>query len=749
MTKRLLCLLLMVMSCSCAGFLPPGEYMQSQEGLSYCSLLNVTTPQYVISRKSYLGIYMTKKKVEETLSPCKDGTFIGVEGVIDRSPADKAGLKEGDIILSLGGIPTCTDNGDVFSSFRKLIERHAVGSAVNIEVLRNSRRFSLAAKLTEAPIYNHTEAAHEEIIGCRGGMSVLESALRTRELFPNYSKIINGLYERSNIIQNPGALSEAYDKLQLSEMTFMMRHPLASGEVAKELSRRLIAPFNNENWRLDEVFNRAAGLIDTDLSSQGRPLEITFPELLRIMTGTKEKIDKVLGVLTPEEKKLLMETALEPWADSRWNNILEISMKVDRRELFEALSPLLNFMTKDNLALLKEDILARFGDNKGTVLYEAITPIGKVIVGGPGPNIYTEDAALILDPGGDDLYLNNAAGTRPGMPVAMVVDWGGNDRYITKDNFSQGAGIFGGGFLIDMGGDDAFISLDGGQGAGIFGLGVLYHGNGNSTFNARSYSQGIGRMGIGLIINGSGDDRYVCSHDGQGLGFFGGAGILIDKKGNDYYDLGGLLPDFRDPQKSYVSMGQGFGRGIRPETGTNGVPGGIGMLIDEEGQDTYIGDYFAQGASYYYSVGILNDMGGNDQYIAGRYAQGAGIHSSVGVLIDRKGNDFYYASFGVAQGLGHDYGIGFFEDGQGHDRYRGGSLVQGAATNNSLGILKATLHDGDFSYVAKGHAYAEESDGMGIVIDTGPADNLVRGKKRGKADRCQCPYFQVTSNDEK
>lgn len=726
MTKPLACLLLIFMSCSCARFLSPGEYMPSQEDPSYCSLLNVTTPKHIIMRKPYLGIYMASKKLAETLPQCKDSIFIEVAGVISGSPADKAGLKEGDLLLSFGSTPVCIDHEQIFSSFRTMIERQAIGATVAIEVLRDSQRFSLAAKLTEVPIHNHPEAAHEEIMRCSSSISALESALGSQGLLPNYTRIINRLYERSNMKHNPEIMSETYDNLQLSEMTFLMRHPLASGEAAKKLSQRLIGPLHKENLRLDEVISRAAGLIDIDLSSQRRPLEITFPELLRIMNEAKKKIDEALGALTPEEKKLLEETALGPWTDDRWNDILEISMKVDRKELLDSFSPLLTFFTNDNLALLKEDLIKVFGNNKGPVLYEARTPIGKVIVGGPGPNVYTEDAALILDLGGDDVYLNNAGGTRPGVPVAMVIDWGGHDRYITKDNFSQGAGLMGGGFLIDLGGYDTFISLDGSQGAGIFGLGVLYHGDGNSTFNARSYSQGTGRMGIGLLLNESGEDRYVCSHDGQGLGFFGGAGILIDKKGNDYYNLGGSLPDFRDPQRSYVSMGQGFGKGVRPEKGINGVPGGIGILIDEEGNDTYIADYFAQGSSYYYGLGILNNMGGDDQYIAGRYAQGAGIHSSVGVFLDRKGNDFYYASSGVAQGTGHDYGVGFFEDAAGHDRYRGGSLVQGAATNNSLGILKTTLHGGDFSYAEKGHAYADEKDGMGIVINTDPVNSPLR-----------------------
>jgi len=229
---------------------------------------------------------------------------------------------------------------------------------------------------------------------------------------------------------------------------------------------------------------------------------------------------------------------------------------------------------------------------------------------------------------------------------------------------------------------------------------------------------------VGLLINTKGDDRYLCSFSGQGLGLFGGSGILIDEAGNDLYYLGGLESDFRDPQKSTVSMGQGFGQGIRADNGTNGVPGGIGMLIDEGGDDTYIADFFAQGASYYYGLGILDDWDGNDKYIAGRYAQGAGIHSSVGVLIDRKGNNSFYAASGVSQGTGHDFGIGYLEDDQGDNQYWGSSLVQGAATYGGIGILIAPQGNSRLTCITQCQAHSESDRSMGIMITKGEGKNL-------------------------
>ncbi len=695
------------------------------ESLSYCEMLHVpSTPNPHPPPKPYLGVYLSSTKMDGPSVHCKDNVSVQAAGIIEGSPADEAGLKKDDIILSVNGIPTCGDQDNIFTSFKKMIEHQEIGSISTMDVMRGGHRLSLTARLKEAPVHRQQEALHPDIGVCNA-TSLIENTLRDRGGLTVFESVIDGLYQRSNTVHNPGwSYEKESNPLQLTELTYLMRHPLAAGAVAKELSQQLVAPLHERNWRLDETIRRAAGLLDLDLPRFEDPGEITFPRLLQIMEAAKKRVEQVLSRLTLEDRTLLEEKALRPWDDDKWNEVLDISMKLDRRELLAAFSPLLSFLTRDNLSLLREDLIKRFGRNSGPILFEAVTPIGKVIVGGPGPNVYTEDAALILDLGGDDLYLNNAGGTRPGMPVALVIDWEGNDRYITKENFSQGAGLLGGGFLIDLSGNDTFVSLDGSQGAGFFGIGLLYHGSGDSVYNARSFSQGTGQMGMGLIMNGTGNDHYLCSHHGQGLGLFGGAGILIDEAGDDYYQLGGSEPDFRDPLKSTVSMGQGFGLGVRPDKGTHGVPGGIGMLIDERGNDVYIADYFAQGSSYYYGIGILNDMAGNDRYISGRYSQGAGIHSSVGVLVDQEGDDFYYASFGVAQGMGHDYGVGFFEDDHGDDTYWGGTLVQGATTGGGIGVFIDREGKDRYWHLDKGQGFAAEAGSVAIMMTKEPPDGL-------------------------
>src|SRR3989338_5863301 len=71
----------------------------------------------------------------------------GVQGepcVTPGSPAEKAGLKEGDIILEFGGSRITTDN-----TLLGLIRTRNVGDAVALKVLRNSKELTLTVTLEE------------------------------------------------------------------------------------------------------------------------------------------------------------------------------------------------------------------------------------------------------------------------------------------------------------------------------------------------------------------------------------------------------------------------------------------------------------------------------------------------------------------------------------------------------------------------------------------------------------------------
>jgi hypothetical protein len=257
---------------------------------------------------------------------------------------------------------------------------------------------------------------------------------------------------------------------------------------------------------------------------------------------------------------------------------------------------------------------------------------------------------------------------------------------------------------------------------------------GNDQYTATAVAQGAAAFGVGLLADGAGDDRYVGSYFVQGMGYIKGLGAIIESAGNDTYFAGGLLEDFRAPGKSYLSLSQGFGYGMRPWESLVGASGGIGVIAEAEGNDTYVGDYFAQGSSYWFALGILDDRRGHDRYISGRYSQGAGIHMSAGILMDGEGDDNYLADFGVAQGCGHDFGIGVLVDGAGNDRYVGGTLAQGVGNDNGIGLLYDASGNDVYQIGSSGQGRgnfeaARDVGSFGFLFDLGGADSYSTARR--------------------
>ena len=68
-----------------------------------------------------------------------------------------------------------------------------------------------------------------------------------------------------------------------------------------------------------------------------------------------------------------------------------------------------------------------------------------------------------------------------------------------------------------------------------------------------------------------------------------------------------------------TSMCQGVGMGRRADyTDGHSWAGGVGMLVEGGGDDTYSCSVFGQGCAYWYGVGLLVDKAGADQKNPGK-----------------------------------------------------------------------------------------------------------------------------------
>jgi HEAT repeat protein len=336
----------------------------------------------------------------------------------------------------------------------------------------------------------------------------------------------------------------------------------------------------------------------------------------------------------------------------------------------------------------------------GLVIATRETAYGTFVLGGSGPNVYNGDFALIIDLGGDDRYNSRAGAAVNGLSrtVSAVIDLGGNDLYLSPKAANFACGVLGLGAVVDVSGDDVYRSGAFSQAAAFCGAALLFDGGGDDLYRAGLFAQGAAVCGVALLVDGGGRDVYDLTEYGQGFASTFAAAALVDNGGNDVYRAGGFDPHTPLRPEDYRSFAQGFAVGSRPRGG-----GGLALLYDRAGNDSYIGEIYAQGVGYWYSLGALVDEAGNDVYSAVQYSQGAGIHLAAGVLEDCTGDDRYTSRFGPGQGGAHDLSVAFLYDHAGDDQYTisGG---QGMAITNS-GAL--------FFDAAGNDAYYTSENGLG------------------------------------
>ncbi len=341
------------------------------------------------------------------------------------------------------------------------------------------------------------------------------------------------------------------------------------------------------------------------------------------------------------------------------------------------ISLLLQFRSYVSQAVDNADLLA---DSVRTVSFK--TPLGRIGIGGPGPDVWEGSYSVIIDVGGNDVYrLDDTTKTDAlYMPVRCIIDLAGNDSYL-GGSYSYASGVGGIGILIDKSGNDTYTAGDFSLASGLFGIGILHDMAGNDTYLSGVNSQGSGIFGIGLLLDDSGHDTYRCHAQSQAFAGTRGVGVLSDISGNDTYIAASPFVDVLRYDAHQVTFAQGAALGSRPI-----ASGGYALLADAQGNDTYVSDIYGQGTGYWFALGALVDGSGDDRYQSYQYAQGSGVHFASGVLRDRSGSDVY-VSHGVSMGCGHDIATGVLLDESGNDTYATESLSLGGGNANAISLF--------------------------------------------------------------
>ncbi len=725
-------------------------------------------------RKGWLGISMKDPRAQTT-DPQTGEILQAIEiaAVAPDAGAAVAGLQAGDLIVGIDDAPLQSGPDGLQANFRKAIADRQLGDVVTLRTLRGNETAEIRATLKPYPKVSSILKPHLEfdIKHEQTGKSLLQQSLEKDALADEFANLLDAFKRETDKAVSPVLRGKDYNPFRLQEVNYAMYRPTQLPLVAHSLTGKLMRNYNDTTHDLAKLIKVAMNALDltptiADPKYLHRPTDMTeyVERVVDAIRLAKSERETVLSVLDASEVDFLYATAPlllkddtdqseggdEESAKRNWEarvlRFFQIVMKLDLQRMMNASATVARAIDPDELRLLNSKAIpldhypADWQVHETADMTTIDTGAGRVLIGGPQDNLYTDEAALIIDLGGNDKYFNRAGGTTRDDPYAVVIDLSGDDLYSSTADFSQGAALLGGGFLVDVKGNDQYIAKNYSQGAGVLGVGMLADLQGSDQYSARVASQGAGSFGAGILAEGAGDDNYTGKFFVQGAGYIRGFGAIVEAGGNDSYLAGGLYPDRREPGKAYLSDSQGFGYGMRPDNSFLGTSGGIGVIAEAEGNDTYVADYFSQGASYWFSLGILDDRKGNDRYIAGRYTQGAGIHSSAGILMDGEGDDRYISDYGVSQGCGHDFGIGFLWDNSGSDRYVAGTLSQGAGNANGIGLLSDSSGNDEYIAHDSGQGWGNyepvtDTGSFGFLFDTGGVDTYSLAGKNNVIQR--------------
>jgi len=525
------------------------------------------------------------------------------------------------------------------------------------------------------------------------------------------------------------------DPYRFSIVDYLLNNPLESID--------FVISVQDVFWNSSEqeMFRNLVDLYDLRVEEKKDGFKKALQESHKLITQafneTPQGLGKIFEELTLFSPELTSSIEEDKENEKRGDSLVmflkENGKKVDYSRLFTACSRLL-VANQYHEAWFKKvkKRTQQINGVQGAILYYEQCDFGEIVVGDTGKNVYKKDFAVIIDLGGDDVYQFDVQRGK----IHLLIDISGDDLY-EGDNYSIACGNFGVSILIDGKGDDTYSAKNYSIGCGIFGVGILIDREGNDRYFGDTFTEGAGGFGIGIIKDEAGNDVYEGALRAQGFASTYGVGILGDRDGNDMYLILEKYTDEIRYLDHYLSLSQGFTTGFRPD-----LSAGIGIILEQSGNDYYLGDIFAQGSSYWYGIGAIVDDKGNDNYVAYQYVQGAGTHIAIGVLIDKQGNDNYVAK-GVSQGCGHDLSLGLLYDIKGDDSYVAYDLSQGAGNANGVGILIDESGNDTYS-VKKTHntqGYGDsrrEYGSIGVLLDIKGEDFFRSGTDKTLWKKGEC-----------
>ena len=545
-------------------------------------------------------------------------------------------------------------------------------------------------------------------------------------------------YANAKVYESAGKYtgSELAGNCRLKWYEHMMHNFLNAPIEAERFTRELHIAACDGNEGLTKVLAIAAVKMDLSPRKVRKLVPPTSPEqaLEMIEQALTEAQTSYCAALAPLSKSEIQEMQMNLVPVLSTQNVVghtlndrgtgrrmcDLIEKMDRDSMLaaaDALAPIADVRFLEQLKSLPADGNVRVPGVTGTVVARIDTPSGAIVIGGKGPNTYQldqmRDVAVVIDLGGGNTYYEGTVGLD--RPVLVVIDLGGNNTFRGVKPGIQGGAVLGVSMLLTLGDNNVYEAQDVAQGSALAGVGIQIDYGSNNRYRGVRRLQGQALGGVGILIGRGGHNDYHAALWAQGMGAPLGFGLLDNVKGNNHYYCGGMWRNSYYPETpGYEGWGQGVGAGLRQV-----ADGGIGVILDGGGENTYEFDYLAHGGGYWCGLGFARDFGGNTKRLITRAAYdgsprayqsfqrfgcGWGCHYAMGFCFDDSGDDVYEGTI-MGTGMAWDCSMGVLCDFAGNDHYMAtGGIVQGSGAQMGFGILFD--YKGDDVYDGYGQGYA-------------------------------------------
>jgi len=459
---------------------------------------------------NYLGLTIEIIKFKRVLKNRNDKNCcsLQVKFVWPYSPAFNAGIRNGDIILSIDDKELSSDKKMVKKKIFEIIDNHNLAEPININIFRKKSKNSqgkdnqsknfLRKRINLIKYFDHWLSKKELI---------------NNNLYPypyltdlELKKVVEALIKKHRF-------EDAFLDLKNRFLVLERRgDPFRSDFIAslhrdwfltrKTIDRILESIILNDDWSDSIKNNLQLSLSISNKSklyiskNKGFRNFKSFVDFINVIENAFKRVKNIhlkesLIKLTNSEKEFIykeyfdlftpLKNSIYLYLDKNRKryinnlNLIKTASKINKNLLMQGAYELISLFNKKFIDQLVIQLKQERSDIYKEIVFKKETIYGSIIIAGVGDNRHVYQGstkpALIIDLGGDDFYGGRVAASDENQDVSIVIDLSGDDIYQSSNHLSQGASILGIGILLDLEGDDSYISTGLSQGFSFMGVG--------------------------------------------------------------------------------------------------------------------------------------------------------------------------------------------------------------------------------------------------------------------------------------